>query len=136
MNTHTPVRRIDPRRPAILTPAGLRRIVLGSSGGERLTAQLSHAPVAKAVRSQGPFTRCTLVVTHAERGTLTDVARQAIAAAAILATPETEVIVAVLGACLDDAAALGIDRLLVLGSFDASRYQPSACVRWLQQLQT
>lgn len=134
MNTATAVRRIDPRRPAIITPAGLRRIVLGSSEGERLAASQAHAPAAKAVRSRGPFTRRTLVVTHAERGALTDGARQAIAAAAILATTDTEVTVAVLGACQDDAAALGIDRLLVQDSFDASRYQPAACVQWLLQL--
>lgn len=136
MNIHAAIRRIDPRRPAIITPAGLRRIILGSSEGERLTASMAHGPVVKPVRSPGPFTRCTLVVTHAERGALTDGARQAIAAAAILATADTEVVVAVLGACGDDAAALGADKLLVLESFDPSAYQPSACVQWLQGLQT
>lgn len=128
------IRRIDPRRPAVITPAGLRRIILGSSEGERLTASAAHGPIVKPVRSPGPFTRCTLVVTHAERGALTDGARQAIAAAAILATADTEVVVAVLGACGDDAAALGVDKLLVLDSFDPSAYQPSACVQWLQSL--
>ena len=140
MNTHAPsapTRRVDPRRPAIITPAGLRRIVLGSSEGERLSAHRpAHQAAVKAVRSAGPFTRATLVVTHAERGALTDVARQAIAAAAILAPADTEVIVAVLGACHDDVAVLGVDRLLALDSFDASRYQPTACVQWLQGLQT
>ena len=135
MTVHTPVRRVDPRRPAIITPAGLRRIVLGSSEGERLAASLSHGPVVKPLRSAGPFSRSTLVVTHAERGALTDGARQAIAAAAILATADTEVLVAVLGACQDDAAALGVDRLLVLDELDTGRYQPTACVRWLQGLQ-
>lgn len=135
MNIHAAIRRIDPRRPAIITPAGLRRIILGSSEGERLTASTAHGPVVKPVRSPGPFTRCTLVVTHVERGALTDGARQAIAAAAILATADTEVVVAVLGACGGDAAALGADKLLVLESFDPSTYQPSACVQWLQGLQ-
>lgn len=134
MNTFATVRRIDPRRPAIITPAGLRRIILGSSEGERLTANAAHGPAVKPVRSQGPFTRCTLVVTHAERGALTDGARQAIAAAAILATADTEVVVAVLGACGDDAAALGVDKLLVLDSFDPTAYQPTSCVQWLQGL--
>ncbi|MDP3797824.1 MAG: electron transfer flavoprotein subunit alpha/FixB family protein [Polaromonas sp.] len=140
MNTHAPsapARRVDPRRPAIITPAGLRRIVLGSSEGERLSAHsASRQTAAKTVRSAGPFTHATLVVTHAERGALTDVARQAIAAAAILAAADTEVIVAVMGTCHDDVAALGVDRLLVLENFDASRYQPTACVQWLQGLQT
>ena len=134
MNTFATVRRVDPRRPAITTPAGLRRIILGSSEGERLTAHTAHGPAVKPVRSQGPFTRRTLVVTHAERGALTDGARQAIAAAAILASTDTEVVVAVLGACADDAAALGVDQLLVLDNFDPSVYQPRACVQWLQGL--
>ncbi|MDR7150605.1 electron transfer flavoprotein alpha subunit [Hydrogenophaga palleronii] len=130
-----PLRRIDPRRPAILTPQGLRRIVLGSSEGERLAASLAHAPAAKPVRSAGPFALATLVVTHAERGSLSDQARQAIAAAAILASADTEVILAVLGACHDDVAALGVDRLIVAEDFDARHYQPAACVQWLQRLQ-
>lgn len=129
------VRRVDPRRPAILTPAGLRRIVLGSSEGERGTASRLDAPIAKASRSTGPFQHTTMVVAHAERGALSDMARQAIAAAAILAPANTEVILAVLGACHDDVAALGVDRLLVSEDFDPNRYQPSACVQWLQGLQ-
>lgn len=133
---NTLIRRVDPRRPAIITPAGLRRIILGSSEGERLTANAAHGPAVKPVRSQGPFTHCTLVVTHAERGALTDGARQAVAAAAILATADTEVVLAVLGVCGDDAAAVGADQLLVLNNFDATAYQPSACVQWLQGLRT
>jgi electron transfer flavoprotein alpha subunit len=136
MNAQAPVRRVDPRRPAIMTPAGLRRIVLGSSEGERLASKRSsHQTAVKAVRSPGPFTQATVVVTHAERGALTDGARQAIAAAAILAKASVEVVVAVLGACHDDVVALGVDRLLVLEGIDASRYQPTACVQWLQGLQ-
>ena len=135
MNTNA-VRRVDPRRPAIITPQGLRRIVLGSSEGERLAAASTHAPQAKAVRSAGPFSEVTLVVTHSDRGALTDAARQAIAAAAILAGPQTEVVLAVLGACHDDVAALGVDRLLAADDFDIGRYQPAAAVQWLQDLQT
>ncbi len=138
-SAHSAVRRIDPRRPAILTPAGLRRIVLGSSEGERLTAGrgASHHAAAKPVRSAGPFLACIVVATHAERGALSDAARQAIAAAAILAPPQTEVVVAVLGPCQDDLAALaalGADRALVLDGYDAGRYAPAASVAWLHQL--
>jgi electron transfer flavoprotein alpha subunit len=134
--TQSAVPRIDPRRPAIITPAGLRRIVLGSTEGERLAGNRAaqHA-VAKTARSTGPFEQVTLVVTHAERGALSDGARQAIAAAAILASPQLEVVVAVLGVCNDDGAALGADRLLVLEDFDTGRYQPGACVAWLHKLQ-
>lgn len=134
MSTSTfAVRRIDPRRPAILTPQGIRRIVLGSSEGERLTANRSHAPQAKPLRSAGPFSDVTLVVTHSDRGALSDLARQAIAAAAILATPQTEVVLAVLGPCHDDVAALGVDRMLVAEGY-AAAYQPAASVQWLQKL--
>lgn len=129
------VRRVDPRRPAIITPAGLRRIVLGSSEGERISTNRLDAPVAKAARSAGPFHRATMVVARAERGALGDAARQAVAAAAILASADTEVILAVLGPCHDDVAALGADRLLVAEDFEANRYQPAACVQWLQGLQ-
>ncbi len=131
-----PVKRVDPRRPAVITPLGLCRIVLGSSEGERLAgARSSQHGAPKPVRSKGPFSQVSLVVSHAERGALTDGARQAIAAAAILALPHVEVVVAVLGPCKDDAAALGVDRLLVLDDFDSSRYQPGATVAWLLELQ-
>jgi len=133
---HNAIPRIDPRRPAIITPAGLRRIVLGSSQGERLAgARSTQHEAPKPVRSVGPFQQVTLVVSHAERGALSDGARQAIAAAAILASPQMEVVLAVLGACKDDTAALGVDRLLVLDGFDSGRYQPGATVAWLHQLQ-
>lgn len=134
MNTNASVRRVDPRRPAILTPQGIRRIVLGSSEGERLAVGRAHAEQVRAVRSAGPFSEVTLVVTHADRGALSDGARQAIAAAAILAAPHTEVVLAVLGPCHDDVAPLGVDRLLVAEDWDPRAYQPTTCVQWLQAL--
>jgi electron transfer flavoprotein alpha subunit len=133
---HAAGRRIDPRRPAVVTPDGLRRIVLGSSEGERLAAHQGarHSPT-KAVRSAGPFRQVSLVVTHAERGSLSDGARQAAAAAAILAASDVEVVLAVLGACQDDIAALGVDRALIQPGHDSARYQPASSLAWLQQLQ-
>ena len=134
MNATACIRRIDPRRPAIITPAGLRRIVLGSTEGERLgAAAVAHA-AAKPPRSLGPFSRCIGVVAHADRGTLDDHAREAIAAAVLLAGADCEVLVAVLGACQDDAAALGIDRLVSWAEFERHVYQPERCVEWLQQV--
>lgn len=131
----TGLRRVEPRRPALITPAGLRRIVLGSTEGERLGAALAtHAVATKRLRSAGPFTRCIAVATHADRGTLDDAAREAIAAAALLASADCEVVVAVLGPCHDDPAALGIDRLLNWPGFDGRQYEPEAGVRWLRQL--
>jgi electron transfer flavoprotein alpha subunit len=140
MNTAAPaqaLRRVDPRRPAIVTPQGLRRIVLGSTEGERGAARLHAAHDApKPVRSQGPFSQAHVVVTHTERGALGDGARQALAAAAILADAATEVVLLALGPCNDDTAALGADRVLCATDFDASAYQPEAAVAWLQAVQT
>jgi electron transfer flavoprotein alpha subunit len=134
MNTLQRPPRIDPRRPAIITPAGLRRIVLGSSEGERLASRLGTHEAAKQARSIGPFTRCVLVVAHAERGTLDEHARQVVAAAAILAAPDTEVVLATLGACGDDAGALGADRLLVQADGARDHSTPMAAAAWLQAL--
>jgi electron transfer flavoprotein alpha subunit len=126
--------RIDPRRPVVITPAGLRRIVLGSSEGERLASRLGSHEAAKQARSVGPFVRCVLVVAHAERGTLDEHARQVVAAAAILAAPDTEVILATLGACADDAGVLGADRLLVQADGARDQTTPMAAAAWLQAL--
>jgi len=126
--------RIDPRRPVVITPAGLRRIVLGSSEGERLASRLGSHEAAKQARSVGPFVRCVLVVAHAERGTLDEHARQVVAAAAILAAPDTEVILATLGACADDAGVLGADRLLVQADGARDQGTPMAAAEWLQAL--
>jgi electron transfer flavoprotein alpha subunit len=132
MNLAEPVvRRVDPRRPALLTPQGLRRIVLGGVEGERVPKPAAAGAAAKPLRSAGPFTHRTLVVAHAERGTLDEHARQVIAAAAILAPPDCEVIAAVLGDCRDDAAGLGLDRLLILPSHDG---RAASAVLWLDEL--
>ena len=135
MNLAEPVvRRVDPRRAAVLSAQGLRRIVLGGVEGERFSAPPAHHQAAKPLRSAGPFTHCTLVVTHADRGTLDEHARQVIAAAAILAAADGEVITAVLGDCADDAADLGIDRLLIQTDHDATSWQPQSSVLWLDEL--
>ncbi len=107
--------RIDPRRPATLTAQGLRRIVLGGTEGERglrLSAS-AHASVRRPRLAQ-PVPACLLVVTHADAGSLDEHAREAIAAAALLARADEAVVVLVPGAgeALQlDAASLGIDRL-------------------------
>lgn len=130
-------RRVDPRRPFIVTPAGLRRIVLGSLVGHRdatAPAAAPAAPAARPVRSTGPFNHCIAAVVHADRGTLDDHARETIAAAALLATPDTEVVAMVIGECRDDAAALGIDRLVAWPVADAARLAPVATIAWLARL--
>jgi electron transfer flavoprotein alpha subunit len=112
------VRRVDPRRPALVTPQGLRRIVLGGTEGERDMRHLvsSHASVRRP-RLAGPVSSCLMVVTHPDAGGLDEHAREAIAAAALLAHADEAVVVIV--PCADpslplDAATLGIDRLELL----------------------
>jgi electron transfer flavoprotein alpha subunit len=65
-----------------------------------------------------------MAVAHSDRGRLDEHARQAVAAAAILATPETGVIAVVLGELHESLAELGADRVAVLADFDAGRFQP------------
>lgn len=125
------IRRVDPRRPALITPQGLRRIVLGGTEGERglRLAAVSHAAVRRP-RLQKEAAGCLLVLVHPDSGSLDEHAREAIAAAALLARPDEAVVVlmpwsqapgaagaqdaqdAQAGAL--DAAALGIDRLELL----------------------
>jgi electron transfer flavoprotein alpha subunit len=118
------IRRIDPRRPALITPQGLRRIVLGGTEGERDLRQSAdaHATVRRARLSQ-PVPGCLLVVTHPDSGGLDEHAREAIAAAALLARPDEAVVVIV--PCVEallqlDAEALGIDRLELLPVTDST----------------
>lgn len=107
--------RIDPRRPATITAQGLRRIVLGGTEGERdlRAAGSAHATVRRPRLAQ-PVPACLLVVTHADAGSLDEHAREAIAAAALLARADEAVVVLVPGADETlqlDSASFGIDRL-------------------------
>ncbi len=121
------IRRVDPRRPIVITPQGLRRIVLGQVGLGTLTDPVSgHAPAGKAKprRLREDAKAWVMAVAHSDRGRLDAHARQAIAAAAILAGPSTGVITVVLGDFEDDAAALGADAVVVLPDLEAARFQP------------
>jgi electron transfer flavoprotein alpha subunit len=124
------IKRIDPRRPAVFTAAGLRRIVLGSDDGERL-GRIAHAAVeAKPLRSAGPFRACIVVIAHTERGALDEHAREAIAAAALLARADEAVRLLALGDCRDDLASTGVDDAEVLALGVA--YRPHALAMWVQ----
>jgi electron transfer flavoprotein alpha subunit len=112
------IRRVDPRRPALITPQGLRRIVLGGTEGERGLRQGAgaHATMRKPRLAQ-PVQGCLLVVTHTDSGGIDEHAREAIAAAALLARPNEAVVVVMPSADASlqlDAPALGIDRLELL----------------------
>ncbi|WP_018150080.1 electron transfer flavoprotein subunit alpha/FixB family protein [Leeia oryzae] len=119
--------RIDPRRPYIIGPSGLKRIILGAETGMRDPMQVAgHDEGKKPFRTTAVTTRNTLVVVHSDRGALDEHAKQSIAGACLLSGPDTAVVVAVLGTCNDDLAVLGADRVVVLPSLDVSRYSPEA----------
>ena len=123
----SPIKRIDPRRPAKLTPAGVRRIVLGDTGPGDQHPSLhvtSHQTQPKPLRPRQQTQQWFMAVAHADRGRLDEHARQVIAAAAILATPNTGVLAVILGAFSGDAASTGADRVIVLPDVDCSQYQP------------
>jgi len=120
------VKRIDPRRPYRMSPTGLRRIVLGeiASADPHINAAAHHTQQAKPLRTREPATRWHMAIAHSYRGRLDDHAREAIAAAAILATPETGVVAVILGELHENAGELGADKIVVVPGLDTSRFQP------------
>lgn len=120
------VKRVDPRRPYRLSPSGLRRIVLGESAGAglQLDAIARRHDKVKPRRTHEPAKHWHMAIAHSNRGRLDDHAREAVAAAAILAASETGVIAVILGDLYEDIAALGADRIVVIPELDAARFQP------------
>jgi electron transfer flavoprotein alpha subunit len=121
------IRRIDPRRPFRVTPAGLKRIVLGATGpgdAQASIGDIGRKTQAKPLRLNRTPDRWVMAIAHSVRGSLDGHARQAIAAAAILAGSGTGVVAVVLGGLNDDLTSVGADRVAVLPEFDATRFQP------------
>ncbi len=123
--------RIDPRRPFVITAAGLRRITLGEAGSADPNAGHWHAhghggTATRPRRALSDAQHVLLVAVHSERGALDDHACQALAAAALLADAQTEVVLLVFGELKDDAAALGADKVIALPSFDRRAFAPDA----------
>lgn len=121
------IRRLDPRRTYQLNPGGIRRIVLGDvatvdSGAP--TFRQAQQSKQKPFRVRTATDRWLMAVAHANRGKLDSHARQAIAAAAILAAPSEGVVAIVLGELTEDAASTGADHVIVLPDLDAAAYQP------------
>ncbi|MBS0269166.1 MAG: electron transfer flavoprotein subunit alpha/FixB family protein, partial [Proteobacteria bacterium] len=110
------VKRIDPRRPYRLSPSGLRRVVLGESSGAGLQFGAIARPHEKAKprRTHELAKHWHMAIAHSNRGRIDDHAREAVAASAILATPEIGVIAVILGDLHEDIAALGADRIVVI----------------------
>jgi electron transfer flavoprotein alpha subunit len=127
------IKRIDPRRPFIVTSAGLKRITLGEIGNGVMQdfAHGGHKDAVKPRRTTKAAKKALLVAAHTDRGSLDDHSRQALAAAALLADDETEVVLIAFGEFKDDAAALGADRHLELPQFDRRNFAPDEEVRAL-----
>jgi electron transfer flavoprotein alpha subunit len=132
---NTTIKRIDPRRPFTITAAGLRRITLGvvlQDGVQNEHASVvaphaqSHGSAVKPRRTTQPAQRTLLVVAHSDRGSIDDHARQALAAAALIASARTQVALLVLGELKDDAAPLGADKVIEHASFDRRAFAPEA----------
>jgi len=120
-----------------MASSGLRRIVLGEMiSGDRLPDGGGPFPSnrSKPLRTNVAASRWHMAVAHSYRGRLDDHAREAIAAAAILAGPETGVIAAVLGPLQEDAASMGADKAVVFPELDASLFQPEREVATIQAL--
>ena len=120
------VKRIDPRRPYRLSPSGLRRIVLGENAenGQPIGAFARTNEKSRPLRTQEPAKRWHMAIAHSNRGRLDDHAREAIAAAAILASPDTGVVAVILGEVHEDMAALGADKVIVLPELNTAKFQP------------
>ncbi|MFM0019659.1 electron transfer flavoprotein subunit alpha/FixB family protein [Paraburkholderia azotifigens] len=132
---NTTIKRIDPRRPFVITAAGLKRITLGAehvagaSNDHALHAGAHGHAAIKTLRTTQAPQHTLLVVAHSDRGGLDDHARQALAAAALIADAATQVALLVLGELKDDAAALGADKVIELPSFDRRTFAPESEVQ-------
>jgi len=124
--------RRDPRRPYVITSEGVRRIVLGaiadgdgvaSSHGDADTAHAGVSP-AKPLRTAEPPQDYVLVIAFSERGVLDEHPRQVVTAAALLARPQTAVVVAVLGELNEDIAPYGADIVVVLPDCGLRQFRP------------
>ena len=131
--------RRDPRRPYVITSDGIRRIVLGATaedaasshnGGHTTGAAASPSHSAHAGATPKPLRTAEaphdyiLVIAFSERGVLDEHPRQAVAAAALLASPHTAVVVAVLGELNEDLAPCGADIVVVLPDCDSRQFRP------------
>ena len=122
--------RKNPRRPAVLTAAGIKRITLGQQGEGSVIGVAMHPEAApKPGRLTSEPSGAILAVVHADRGALDGHARQVVAAAALLAEPSESVVALVFGELTEDLALAGADRVIVI---PAPSWQPDhemACLR-------
>jgi electron transfer flavoprotein alpha subunit len=110
--------RIDPRRASVAGPNGLRRTTM------RKQAAVSDETADKPLRTCEPPAQWLMAIAHSDRGSLDDHARQAIAAAAILAGPKTGVLAVILGEFNGSLADTGADLVAAFSEFDRNMFQP------------
>jgi electron transfer flavoprotein alpha subunit len=126
-----PVRR-DPRRRGLLSASGRLRIELGAEPSlslptwqGRKSETPGHEP--QPLRCPEPAGTHLLVLVYSDHGALDEHARQVLAAAALIATPDMGVVAAVLGDLTEDSARLaawGADLIVTLPDCPSERWQP------------
>ena len=133
-----PRKRIKPRRPYILTQAGLRRVTLGAAGEappSAAPAAVHHAAV-KPTRLGRAASAYLLVAVHTEDGLLDEQAHQAIVAAALLAGADSAVVVLVLGELTEALDIYGADLIAVLPPTRPGAWEPERELAMLRALIT
>src|SRR5712692_9273625 len=128
------VRRVNPRRPYVIAASGRKRIILGTEQGSRDLHTSQHAAQQKPLRSTQAASRHLLVLLHSEGGALDEHARQAIAAAALLADAHTGVVVAVLGGTGEELGAAAADTVIQLPQLAATQFNPALKLALVQEL--
>lgn len=131
------IKRIDPRRPFVIASSGLRRITLGQeyvagAAMDDVPHIGAHGERQKPRRTMEPAERVLLVAAHSDRGALDEHARQAVAAAAIVADARTEVVLVVFGELTDDAAELGADKVIELRALARPVFAPDRALAALK----
>ena len=131
------IKRIDPRRPFVIASSGLRRITLGQEyvagpAMDDVPDIGAHGERQKPRRTMEPAERVLLVAAHSDRGALDEHARQAVAAAAIVADARTEVVLVVFGELTDDAAELGADKVIELRALARPVFAPDRALAALK----
>lgn len=97
-----------------------------TSAADRSSRHGAHAgaTTTKPLRTAQPPQDYILAIAFSERGVLDEHPRQVVAAAALLASPQTAVVVAVLGELNEDLAHCGADIVVVLPDCDLRQFRP------------
>ena len=131
------IKRIDPRRPFVIASSGLRRITLGQeyvagAAMDDVPHIGAHGERQKPRHTMERAERVLLVAAHSDRGALDEHARQAVAAAAIVADARTEVVLVVFGELTAAAADLGADKVIELGALARPVFAPDRALAALK----